>query len=253
MPTVNISCTTSTYKIFREEKYVKKPLSDTLTMQFPYKQSLNVHSSATAKATTSYQALKIEQARSILHTELVNERNKWRKKEGNNMTSLAINKSKAAVLIQAIYRGYISRKHAAEKKASRRRSIKKQHNIHSYQIVRRDIQDELRQLAADLNLKPIPGLCLDAAVKKSKNKENITAAAAIQLQCFIRLFLSKKLVKVRATLYHSQRQNESSVAIASFFRRVKAKREMELRQVLRRKFAAITIQSEIRRMLAASR
>lgn len=239
-PTIEFTCTSSTPSIPPSSDI---PASNDIPMvQFPYTKPYHIKSSA-IKAKTTYQKMKMNLAQQILHQELIAERNKYFKNESMRKLSDDQIKNASAVRIQALFRGHRLRQSRSLHPSPKRRAMRKTH------IHRRDVQEELRQLAANLRLKPIPGLNLDAVPRRSKNKDNIAIAAAIQLQCFIRAAFAKKLFRVRAQLLQQRREKSAGMRIVRFFVAVRRSRETAQRRMTEETQAAGKVQSWVRGML----
>ena len=239
-PTIEFTCTSSTPSIPPSSEI---PVSNDIPMiQFPYTKPYRVQSSA-IKAKTTYQMMKMNLAQQALHQELIAERNKHFKNENKRRLVEDRRRNESAIKIQALYRGHRLRQSRSLQSNPKRRPVRKTH------VHRRDVQEELRQLAANLRLKPIPGLNLDAVPRRSKNKDSIAIAAAIQLQCFIRAAFAKKLSRVRAQLMQQKRERSAGLRIFRFFVAVRKHREMAHRRRTEETQAAVKIQSWVRGML----
>ena len=239
-PTIEFTCTSSTPSIAPSSNV--QLLNDVPMVQFPYTKPYRVKTSA-VKAKTTYQLMKINLAQKILHAELIAERNKFFKNENTRKLNEDQKRNASAVKIQALYRGHCLRESRAMHPSPKRRSMKKA------PIHRRDVQEELRQLAANLRLKPIPGLNLDAVPRRSKTKDNIAIAAAIQLQCFLRAAFAKRLFRVRAHLMQQKREKRAGLRIMRFFIAIRKRKEMAQRRITEETRAAVRIQSWVRGML----
>lgn len=243
-PTVEFTCVSSTPAIYSTSEIIPAS-NDVPLVKFPYSKTYRVTTSD-MKAKTSYQMMKINLAQQSLHHELIAERNKFLKNEHQRKRKEDQLRNASAIKIQAVYRGHRVRQFRSTDSQSRR-SLRRTH------ILRRDIQEELRRLASNLRMRPIPGLNLDAVPRRSKNKENIAVAAAIQLQCFIRAAFAKKIYRVRAHIVQQKREKSACVRIVRFFRSVRRRKEMAMRRREDESRAVVKIQSWVRGMLGRMR
>ena len=181
--------------------------------------------------------------RERLHKDFLLERSQWRNKED----AKTLKETLSALLIQRIFRGYLTRQRL-NNALIKRTNVKS--NPQLLTVLRKDLQEELQQLAACLHLKPLPGLSLDAISKRSRFRNSIETAAAIQLQCFVRVRAARREHKARIAQRARSKILDASNKVKQFFRAVGAMKEHEMRRRQRIANAAVKIQCHARRMLA---
>ena len=249
LQTIYLMCTSTAS--FQSPIEASKPVK-TLQAQFPYKHAhhlFSIDESHSRKKSSTFKSLKMNQWRERLHKDLLLERSQWRSKEENKK----LMENLAALLIQRIFRGHITRQRLNNAPIPPFLTIKRKNTSSTPQlltILRQDLREELQELAASLHLKPLPGLSLDAISKRTRFRNSIETAAAIQLQCFVRLCMARR--KRRAWIAQRARGKviKASTRVAQFFRTVTAMKEREMQRRQKITNAAVKIQSHARRMLA---
>lgn len=245
--TVSIMCVASSTKIRSETKASNGRLHPMSSIaQLPYKQLYSVNQLEVKAGHTNFQKMKMMESRSIMHEQLINERNEWVMRERFQKQIVLRTRDASALVVQRHYRGHFARRTVRPK--NRLAYLKKVHPI-----LRREIQDELQALAGKLNLKPISWLSLDARNLRSKFKENINASAALQLQCFIRTCLARRIFKIRVEIEERRVKTQAAQKLKNFFMRIKALKEFQGAQLKKKNLAAIRMQSHVRRYLAQTR
>lgn len=146
-------------------------------------------------------------------------------------------RNKAATKIQALFRGFRKRK-GPVKYIRRKRRIK----VHT----QNDMQDELCTLAAQLGLKPIDGLSLEARSKTSKRKEKIMNAAAFRLHKFMDMITKRSLARKRLQERREEILNRAARIITRAVRYVKVKKFVKRCENIKRQQMALKIQCRTR-------
>jgi hypothetical protein len=236
----DIMCTTNTCRLTSEPKIPSGSQSFLATM--PYEKVTTFK--APNRAMNRFQKLKSESINKGKMDELRKDRDEFYKKFHQEREEVMSSRSRAAVMIQAVFRGFKTRpKNLSYIPKRKKISVKTQNDIH----------DELCELALKMSLKPIPGLSLEPRIKASKRRIRIENAAAYRLQRFFRMIVNRKLALVVVKTKIMERMNNSSRIITRAVRFVITKKFVKRVETIKRERSAVIIQAYLRKFLAKKR
>jgi hypothetical protein len=232
----DIMCTTNTTNISHSGAKGKMlPNSKPMLAVLPYEKMKTLV--GPYKATTRIQKIKIDNIMRQKMDDLRRDRDAFYYELLRERDELNALKNQSATVIQATFRGFCARPRNHSYIPQKKNII-----VHS----QHDMHDELCNLAAMLNLKPIPGLSLEARSKASKRRLRIENAAAYRVQRFFRMIGNRKLALVVIRAKIKENQNNSARIITRAVRFVITKKFVTTVEIIKRERSAVIIQSYVR-------
>jgi hypothetical protein len=153
----------------------------------------------------------------------------------------------AAVMIQATYRGYLSRKRRRPETIELIFRPEGEVQAIAVNVPRiSDIHNELCLWQSALSLKPLHGLTLEPQNAHTRRRARFEFAAALRLQCFFRMLVCKSRIRKLKSMRRAEILLRNALIINKFIklaRKVTAKRKETLQE---RERATLKIQSRFR-------
>lgn len=196
------------------------------------------------KSSTKFQKFKVDGNKTRVIEELKKERLEFLEKIKSEKELLDMKKARAAIKIQATFRGYKIRR--------KRRTYNPKRKFRGG-LSQNEIQDELCKMAVDLKLKPIPGLNLEWRTKASKRKIRIENAAAYRIQRFFKMITARNLAKIVVQTKRMEFLNRQARIITRSIVYMKTKNFAKRVDAMKRERSAIKIQAQVRKFQAQAR
>ena len=232
---------TNTNKIIQTEPEVSNTRKMKAFATLPYNNNLRQPLPQGSTFLSKYHNAEIKKIKS---DELKEERRIFLKKLELERLQKKKNENNAIIKIQAIVRGFLIRPRIKERSRKIIYQPIKLFSSTSNEV--RKLQDELCLYALQLNLKPIPGLSLEARSKHNKRKNQIEYAASLRIQSFFRMIIAILKVRRAALSARARLIHNSAVRLQKFFHYImwlvkRCKKRDESREI-----AAVKIQKRYR-------
>jgi hypothetical protein len=231
----DIMCTVNASLLFHTPKTPENLKA--ITAVFPYNETKQQNIKKKVPNETLFQKLINGENKERLIKELKRDRALFFSQLHQEKVEVEAKRNKAAVKIQALFRGYRKRKGPIKYVPAKKKKRVQTQN---------DMQDELCTLAATLGLKPIDGLSLEARSKSSKRKEKIMNAAAFRLQRFFGMILQRALAQKRLADRRCEILNQAARIVTRAVRYVKVKKFVKRCENVKRQQMATKIQCRTR-------
>lgn len=196
------------------------------------------------KATTKFQRLKVDDSRLRKIAELKRDREDFFKKLQIEKIETTNRRNRAAIKIQAAFRGYRVRPKNFAYTPRRKPKV----YLNQFELL-----DELCKMASDLHLNPIPGLNLESRTKASKRKIRIDNAAAFRLQKFLKMIFERSMARVVVEKKKSEKLMKAAKIITKAVRYTITRKFVKRVDLMKRVQMATKIQAKVRQYQAKAR
>lgn len=240
--TCDIMCTSNTAKVYDlpQIKGAKKKA------HLPYKQPDMLP--AFSSGQTDLQLLVNSEAKVKRCHELQRERADFRSTLYQAREDTKRMKIYAATKIQARFRKYRRRRGPVDVD-----KLEKDRKNNPRLTSSKEIREELTQWATSIGLKPVPGLSLESAIRKSTHQKKLEYHAATKLKYFLRVAVACARVNKRRAEKLELKKSNAATRIQHFFKYIVFQTKLEGVVSLLKRKGAVQIQTYCRGFLARFR
>lgn len=237
----DIMCTRNTAFMI-PDPMPKKESDQVISAAFPYTKPYGLVGPVIGS--TKFQKYKIGDIKQSKILNLKRDRDEYMSRLQQEKSHIEFKRRKAAILIQAIFRGFRRRKNRCTYVPKRKPMVI---------LSQTELQDDLCQKAADLKLSSIPGLNLEWRMKASKRKVKIDNAAAFRITRFFQMLFEKKKAQAVVAVKKIEYVDKKAKVITKAIRYMKTKNFVKRIDFMKREKSAVVMQSYVRRHQSSNR